>query len=571
MVMRTTINLKLSAIAITLAWSLASCGGGGGDANQFEAAGIKTGSASSNYESVDPTLGIPDIGAALSKSLDDDFEAVRFLQRATFGPTLADVTDLSEDGYWAWIDTQLQMPATFMLPLTRQRPEPRWLEHVNSWFKLSVNAPDQLRQRVAYALSQFFVVSGDGELGGQPAALSNYYDILIAHSFGNFRDLLEQVTLSPVMGNYLSMKGNQKPDPEKNIRPDENYARELLQLFSIGLVQLDLNGNVQTDAAGIPLPTYNQETVEGFAHVFTGWHYKNVDNWNYPKTEDWFSPMQAYGEHHDTGAKTLLNGVTLPAGQSTEKDMQDALDNIFNHPNVGPFFSKHLIMQLVTSNPTPDYIARVASTFNSDANGVRGNIAAVVTAVLTDDEALNGFANDAENFGKLREPIVRLVSLWRGFEGDPDHPDFDYTWIASRVAQAPMQSPSVFNFFSSDFSQPGDIRDRGLLSPELQIHNESTMISITSALLAHSIWRNTISETSREFAPVDISPLMLLDDDPTAQLNYLSKLTLNNPMSDGLQKQALYLLQERRNASPEIRAEELLFLFVSSPEAAVQR
>lgn len=567
--MGTKINLRHTVVAMTFALCLASCGGS--EPEQFQAVGINTGSASGKFETVDPTPGIPAIGAALAQPLDSDFEAIRFLQRATFGPRLDDISELSKSGYAEWIETQLQMPATFMLPLTRQRTEPRWLEHINSWFKLSVNAQDQLRQRVAYALSQFFVVSGNGELGGHPAALSNYYDILLAHSFGNFRDLLEQVTLSPVMGNYLSMKGNQKPDTENNIRPDENYARELLQLFSIGLVQLNPNGVVQTDADGIPVPTYDQETVEGFAHVFTGWHFKDVDNWNYPQNEDWFSPMQAYEEHHDKGAKTLLNGVQLPAGQSAEKDMKDALDNIFNHPNVGPFFSRHLIMQLVTSNPSPAYIKRVTSVFNADTNGVRGNIAAVVTAILTDNEGLDGYTADAENFGKLREPVVRLVSLWRAFEGKPDHSQFDYAWIAERLAQAPIQSPSVFNFFSADFSQSGHIRDRGLLSPEFQIHTESTMISITSALLAHSIWRNTTSDADPAYAPVNISPLMLLDDDPDAQLNYLSKLTLNSPMSAGLRKQALYLLQERAQANSEIRAEELLFLFVSSPEAAVQR
>ncbi len=562
-------NFKNTVLGLLCAWSITSCGSG--ETEQFQAIGINTGSASGKYNNTDPTAGLPKIGAALAQPLDDDFEAIRFLQRATFGPRLQDITDLTESGYADWIESQLQMPATFMLPVTRQRAEPRWLEHVNSWFKLSVNAPDQLRQRVAYALSQFFVVSGTGELGGEPAALANYYDILIANSFGNYRDLVEQVSLSPVMGNYLSMKGNQKPDVENNIRPDENYARELLQLFSIGLVKLNIDGSVQLDSDGIPLPTYDQETVEGFAHVFTGWHFNNVDDWNYPKNEDWFSPMQAYQEHHDTNAKTLLNGKKIPAGQSAEKDMQDALDNIFNHPNVGPFFSTHLIKQLVTSNPSADYVARVARIFNADSSGVRGNIAAVATAILTDPEALNGFADDPENFGKLKEPLVRLVSLWRGFEGNPDHPEFEYAWISNRLAQAPLQSPSVFNFFAADFSQPGDIRDNGLLSPEFQIHNESSMVSITSALLAHSIWRNTMSDTNPSYAPVNISALASMDGDVEAQFTYLSKLTLSKPMSSGLRKQALQLLDARANSNAQLRAEELLFLFISSPEAAVQR
>lgn len=372
--------------------TITSCGGS--EDTQYQAIGIDTGSASNNYQKVDTGNGIPDLGAALSLPVDDDFAAIRFLHRATFGPRPDEIAELKESGYARWIESQLQMPATFMLPITRQRSEPRWLEHVNSWFKLTVKSPDQLRQRVAYALSQFFVVSGASELGGQPAALANYYDILIANSFGNFRDLLEQVTLSPVMGNYLSMKGNQKPDRENHIRPDENYARELLQLFSIGLVQLNPDGSVKLDDKGLPIPTYNQQTVEAFAHVFTGWHFNNVDNWNYPKNEDWFSPMQAYNEHHDKGAKTLLNGRQLPAGQSAERDLQDALNNIFNHPNVAPFFCSHLIRQLVTSNPSAQYIARVARVFNADSNGERGNIAAVVTAILTDEEALNGFTDD---------------------------------------------------------------------------------------------------------------------------------------------------------------------------------
>lgn len=563
------LNLKKLSLTVLCAVTVISCGGG--EPGPYQATGINTGSASGNYEKEDLTAGIPEIGAALQQPFDDDYQAVRFLHRASFGPRLEDIDELSEKGYADWIEEQLQMPASFMLPITRQRTEPRWLEHINSWFKLSVNAPDQLRQRVAYALSQFFVVSGEGELGGQPVALANYYDILIAHSFGNFRDLIEQVTLSPVMGNYLSMKGNQKPDPENNIRPDENYARELLQLFSIGLVQLNTDGSVIADSDGIPLPTYSQEVVESFAHVFTGWHFKNVDDWNYPENEDWFSPMEAYSEHHDKGAKTLLRGRTLPPGQSAEKDLQDALNNIFNHPNVGPFFSRHLITQLVTSNPSSEYINRVATVFNTDANGTRGNIAAVISAILLDDEALNGFTDDPENFGKLREPIVRLVALWRAFEGNPEHPQFDYSWISERLSQAPLQSPSVFNFYSPDFSQPGAIRQRGMRSPEFQIHNESSMISITSALLAHSIWRNTISDSDPGYAPVNISPIMLRDDNVNEQLSYLSKLTLHSPTSNGLRQQALYLLEERSRATSEIRAEELLFLFVSSPEAAVQR
>lgn len=555
------------ALISVLCAALTACGGGAD--NPFSAPGIDSGSASASYQETTETE--PTIGAALPQPLDDEFDAIRFLHRSSFGPTSDSIDTLIDSGYARYIDSQLLLPPTFLLPVTRQRNEPRWLEHINSWLKNSVNAPDQLRQRVAYSLSQFFVVSSEGELGGHPNALANYYDILLANSFGNFRDLMEQVTLSPVMGNYLSMKGNQKSDSDNNIRQDENYARELLQLFSIGLVKLNPNGTVVVDEDNIPVPTYNQETVENFARVFTGWNFKDVDNWDYPKNEDWFSPMQAYDEKHDKGEKTLLNGRVLPAGQSAEQDLTDALDNIFNHPNVGPFLSKHLIKQLVTSNPSPDYVERVAATFNANKQGIRGDLASVIAAVLLDEEAINGYHRNPQQFGKLREPIIRLVALWRAFEANPDHPEFAYAWIGSRLAQAPLQAPSVFNFFSASFSQPGVLRDGGLLSPEFEIHNESTMISITSSLLAHSVWRNNLSDDDPSKAPINISQLVELDGNTDEQLAYLSRLILGAPMSQGLHQQALYLLEERSRSNSLVRAEDLLFLFLSSPEAAVQR
>ncbi len=564
---KTAIRFSASALIAAGGLLLGACGGGGD--KLFNENGIDTGSVSSTYK-ID-TDGLPSLGAALPQKIDNDFEAARFLHRASFGPTEASIARLRDIGYVAWVAEQMQKPATFLLPVTRQHNPPRWGEHVNSWLENATNADDQLRQRVAYALSQFFVVSDQGGLGGEQAALSNYYDILVANSFGNFRELMELVTLSPIMGDYLSMKGNQKPDPENGIRPDENYARELLQLFSIGLVQMAADGSVLLDNNGTPIPTYDQQVIEAFAHVFTGWHFTGVENWNYPKNKDWYTPMEAYQARHDIGEKTLLNGVVLPAGQTAEQDLNDALDNIFNHKNVAPFFAKHLISQLVTSNPSAGFVKRVADTFNDDGTGVRGNMGAVVAATLLDDEAMNGYRQDPEAFGKLREPLVRLVSLWRAFNGNPAHPDFSYGWLKNRLAQAPLQSPSVFNFFSPAFSQSGAIRDMGLKSPEFQIHNESSIIDITSAMLAHSVWNNTESTSERNLAPVDISRLMLMDDDRESLYELLSKLTLGKPLSDNLRTQADYLLDARKNASSEIRAEDLLFLFVSSPEAAVQR
>ena len=549
--------------------SMAACGGGSSDNELFKENGIDSGSVSSNYQN--NITNTPALGAALQAELDDDYAAARFLFRATFGPTETSIADLRNKGYAAWFEEQIQMPATFHLDQTRRQNPPRWGEHVNSWLNVSTTADDQLRQRVAYALSQFFVVSDQSGLGKQQAALSNYYDILIANSFGNFRELIELVTLSPIMGDYLSMKGNQKPDPANGIRPDENYARELLQLFSIGLVQMETDGTVIRGEFDIPVPTYDQQVIEAFAHVFTGWHFNNVENWNYPKQKDWYTPMVAYQDHHDKGEKTLLNGTVIPAGQTAEQDLKDALDNIFNHPNVAPYFAKHMIKQLVTSNPSSGYIKRVAETFNDDGNGIRGNIGAVVVATLLDPEALSGHENNPDTFGKLREPLIRLVSLWRAFDGNTSHPEFSYGWIKGRLNQAPLQAPSVFNFFSPEFSQGGDIRNRQLVSPEFQIHNESSIIDITSTLLSHSIWNNTESTSDPQYSPVDIKKLMLLDDNRDALYTLLETLILGKRASDALRSQADYLLDARQNASSEIRAEELLFLFITSPEAAVQR
>lgn len=561
-------NRNPAFLAMTLVLLLVGCSGGS-EEELYKETGIDTGSVSSGVNGVNNEVLL--LGAALPDAVTDDFAAARFLQRATFGPTTEEISRLRDLGYAGWISDQIQKPATYLLPVTRKHNPPRWGEHVNSWLVNSTLADDQLRQRVAFALSQFFVASDQGGLGDQQAALSNYYDILVANSFGNFRELIEQVTLSPIMGDYLSMKGNQKPDVENGIRPDENYARELLQLFSIGLVQLEIDGSIVADDDGIALPTYSQEIVEAFAHVFTGWHFKEVDNWNYPDVKDWYSPMQAYQDRHDQGEKILLNGTVLPAGQTAEKDLEDALDNIFNHPNVAPFFARHMIMQLVTSNPSADYLKRVATIFNDDGNGVRGNIGAVVAATLLDPEALSGYEEESRTFGKLREPLIRMISLWRAFNANPNSPEFSYSWIRNRYNQAPLQSPSVFNFFSPTFSQNGEIRDLNLRSPVFQIHNESSIINITNGLLAHSIWQNTESLTDPELALIDISRLMLLDGQREKLYELLGTLILAKPPGDALRAQADYLLDARKNATAEIRAEELLFLFVSSPEAAVQR
>jgi uncharacterized protein (DUF1800 family) len=288
----------------------------------------------------------------------------------------------------------------------------------DAWFRNAMHGPDQLRQRVAFALSEIMVVSQNGALLRAPFATASYYDMLATNAFGNFRQLMQDVTLHPAMGVYLSMLGNRKPDAARNIRPDENYARELMQLFTIGLYQLDDDGQPLHDANGDRIPSYEQADVEAFAHVFTGWTYAGATSFTTAKrtTANQIVPMQAYPAEHAPGEKRLLDypGATkpiLPAGQTPEQDLADALDNLFDHPNVGPFIAKQLIRKLVTSNPTRNYVYRVAKVFDNDGTGTRGNLAAVVRAILFDSEARNPPAND--RLGKVKEPVIKLTQLWR--------------------------------------------------------------------------------------------------------------------------------------------------------------
>ena len=501
----------------------------------------------------------------------DDANAHRFLVRSTFGPTLETVAKLKQQTPVDWISEQMQMTPTYMSDRLSQENF-RWGQYVNVWWKTAIEADDQLRQRVAFALSEILVISAKDALGEQQEAVANYYDMLVDHAFGNYRDLLEAVTLSPVMGEYLSMKGNRKPETDKNIRPDENYARELLQLFSIGLVKLNDDGSVQLDENGLPAPTYDQDVIEAFAHVFTGWHFANVDDFRWPTTKDYISPMQPNEDYHDKGPKTLLDGFQVPAGQSAREDLTMALDNIFNHSNIGPFIVKQLIQRLVTSNPSPQYIRDIVSVFNDNGVGVRGSIGSVVSAILLHEEAFHGHILYPRTFGKLKEPVMRVTSLWRAFMPDEIDFDFNYAWAASELSQAPLNAHSVFNFFTPFFSQPGMIRDNGLSSPEFEIHDETSIINITNRLLANSVWsHNYKHESSPQRIVINIDAEVDLASDSEALLDRLNQVLMGGTMSDALRSEARALMDARDYGwADSQKVVEAIFLIVSSPESAVQ-
>lgn len=499
--------------------------------------------------------------------------AKRFLDQSTYGPTLDDIDRVVSIGVEAWVDEQLQLPPTLMLPAMQAMREHRWNEYVNLWWRNAITAEDQLRQRVAFALSEILVISARDGLSEEQLGLSNYYDILVRNAFGNYRDLLQEVTLSPIMGSYLSMRGNHKPDPEQNIRPDENYARELLQLFSIGLVELNTDGSVVTDSSGTPIPTYDQDTVEAFAHVFTGWNFNNADHFLWPSQSDYLSPMVAYPRYHATRPKTLLRGTVLPKGQTPEQDLNQALNNIFSHPNVGPFISRQLIQKLVTSNPSPQYIEDVATVFNANEEGVRGDLGSVVRAILLHDEARNGHTYNPTTFGKLKEPVLRVTALWRAFKPNNIPAGFNYSWVGTELGQSPLNSPSVFNFFTPFFSQPGEIRNRGMVSPEFEILDETSIITLTNRMLANSIWSHNYqyeSDANRIALNIDLE-VALEEQDRGRLLEHLNMLLLGGRMTNEM-KQTLNALMDgydHESAGPQ-RVIESIFIIVSSPQAAIQ-
>ena len=507
-------------------------------------------------------------------------EAFQFLNQSTFGATYLEARVVIDMRYAAWIDEQMQMPASLQLPHLRSLPppQPRGLLHadrVDMWFRNAVDGPDQLRQRVAFALSEIFVVSQLGTLQQAPYAVADYYDQLALNAFGNYRDLLEIVTLHPAMGVYLSMLGNEKPNPVLNIRPDENFARELMQLFSIGLVELNLDGTVRTDGLGAPIPTYHQAVIEGFAHVFTGWHFAGATGFQqaFPNDNNQTVPMQLYPEFHDTGEKLLLNNVTIPAGQAGDRDLAMALDNIFEHPNVGPFITTRLIQRLTASNPSPGYVARVATVFNDNGAGVRGDLGAVVRAILLDEEARPAMHMEID--GKLKEPLLRLTQLWRAYDAQSQSGSFPLAPAYIIFGQGPLQSPSVFNFFSPSFAPPGEIRNSGLVAPELQIATEYQNTFVTNYFFHLAFNWNSAAETPGEDdVLIDITQELEVVDDNDAVIDLVANKLLGGRISDTLRGEISGMLDRIREVLPNndaAVAADVIYFVVTSPEYAYQR
>jgi uncharacterized protein (DUF1800 family) len=508
-------------------------------------------------------------------------DAPRFLTQATFGTTTADIATLQSQGYSAWLSSQMAIaetshraaadadaaayPNTGQFPVTQSNRQA-------AWWLISVTAPDQLRQRVAFALSEIFVTSDvASQLANQADGVATYYDLLANDAFGNFRQLLQDVTLSPSMGNYLNMLRNAKANPAKGTSADENYAREVQQLFTIGLSELQPDGTLMLDTSGLPIATYDQNEIVQTANVFTGWSYysASANPSFYGAAADFTDPMMVYPLYHDVTQKTVVNNTVIPAGQDGAADLKMELDALFNHPNTGPFICQQLIQRLVTSNPSPAYVYRVAQVFANDGTGTRGNLAAVVKAVLLDYEARStSLAADA-GFGKLKEPLLRMTAIYRAFNGASQEGRYPIFNAQNNLDQAALRSPTVFNFFDPGYVQQGPLASAGLLAPEFEITTASTSISVPNNIYS-AVY--TASPPSASTIVLNLSPLSANSANPAAMVATLNQLLCGNGMSAQTQQMIESALSSApTGTSPTSLAQMALYLAATSPDAAIQR
>lgn len=427
--------------------------------------------------------------------------AARLLERATFGPNAASIAAVKQMGAQAWLNQQYSMAAT-PLPQTTDMNVLR-----NAWYNNMANAPDQVRQRMIFALSQLFVVSSDKNNNANE--LLPWLATLDKHAFGKFGNLLREMTLNPSMGKYLDLANSRTP------APNENYAREVMQLFTIGPVMLNQDGSVQRDRYGAPVPSYSQDTIAQMARALSGWTYTGSNltgsNW-----ENFTGPLQPRDSMHDKGAKVLLNGVTLPAGQSTVADLEGVMQNLVNHPNLPPFIATRLIRAFTTSNPSPAYIERVANVFAYGPNG-RGDLKATLNAVLMDPEALIV----SPSSGKLKDPMLHSLGLFRATGAkviNPTNLFWDYFLLGERL----LQAPSVFNFYSPMAPLPGN---PALYGPEFQLYTPAQAVARANFLYAF------IAGNYAGMVSIDLAPYQAVAGNPTALLNLVDATLLQGRMT----------------------------------------
>lgn len=534
-----------------------------------------------------PPLTTPPVAQAVTFTRQ---EASRFLGRATFGPNMAAIDALAASDSDAWFKAQFSKPQTLhrkyidaKYPTAPGKAVPT--DFYESFWQQAVRGDDQLRQRVAFALSEIFVVSTQNEaVWPLTRGVASYYDTLGQHAFGNFRTLLQAVATHPMMGLYLSHLRNQKESATRT--PDENFAREVMQLFTIGLYQLNGDGSLKL-SGGKPIDTYTRDDVSGLAKVFTGWSWAGPDqganrfNGGVADPDRDWKPMQNYAAFHSTSEKRFL-GVSTAGTAGGEADMALALDTLFNHPNAGPFFGRQLIQRLVTSNPSPAYVGRVAAAFADNGSGVRGDMQAVIRAVLLDREALAP-AGTSLRTGKLREPLVRLANWMRAFDAKDAALQYRIYYLSDPLAglgQSPMNAPSVFNYFRPSYVPPNSaLATAGLVAPEMQITSEP---SVTGYL---NFMQDAISAGVAEERAVraDYTPELALADQSGALLDRINLLLLGGNMSSRLRGQILAAVDSipipaatagnaaQVNTMKTYRVHLAILLAMASPEYLVQK
>jgi uncharacterized protein (DUF1800 family) len=565
--------------------ALAACGGGGTDDNSITSV-------------LAPTVQVAKPAT--------DGEAARFILKASLAATEAEIADIRSVGFVAWLDKQMDIPISqsgVAWLSSRGYDQVTVDEYYNQnqfadymvWNQL-IASPDPVRKRLAYALSQFFVVSTNGiEIQWQSNAVAAYWDVLNRNALGNFRQLLEDVTLNPAMGVYLSTLDNRKEDTRTGRVPDENYAREVMQLFTIGLNELNNDGTKKIGTTGQPIETYTNSDVSNLARVFTGYSYDYanlvrtpsvrfpsqsvapVESVIRPMTSDttrWSRPQTT--SEHSMLEKTFL-GTTIPANTDAPTSMKLALDALFNHPNVGPFFSKQMIQRLVTSNPSAGYVDRVAKIFNNNGSGVRGDLRAVFKAILLDDEATNATGLTSPTFGKVREPVLRFTQWARNFGATSRTGNWTIANLSNpgtSLGQSPLRAPSVFNFYRPGYVPANTaIATNALVAPEFQIVTEVSVAGYIN-FMASTI--GSVNGVNNDVKATYTRELAIVSD-TAALLNRLSLLLSGNQLTDTTKAtikaalDAMTVTDTSALADKERRVYLATLLVFASPDYLVQK
>jgi uncharacterized protein (DUF1800 family) len=577
----------------TVSWTVNQVAGGNAQLGTISAAGLYTAPAtmpSSPTVTIAATsVAAPTVSSSISVALQAPVQlpvgpspspvtataAARFLDQTSFGPTTATIAHVQQIGLQAALTEQFnQAPTKFGQPPSPDAECPTGNIHCTQSDFLQVTAwgNDQLRQRVAMALSEIWVAPIDAYDNAMPF----YLNTLANDAFTNYRTIMQDVTLTPQMGFYLNMVNSAVPAPGQIA--NENFGREMMQLFSLGPNLLNPDGTAQTDSNGNTIPTYTQLQVEAFARAYTGWTYANLDGstpLGFNSNLTWKYPMAPIESEHDTNPKTLLLGTTLPEGQRAEQDLKGALDNIFAHPNIGPFICRQLIQHLVSGNPSPAYVQRVSGVFANNGSGVRGDMKAVLTAIIMDQEARAGDtqtadqaeSNPAVDGGHLREPLLWTLNLLRGLQATPTNPNDPYPYVefmnqyVGDLGEAPFSQASVFNYFSPQYVIP----QTTINSPEFGLENTGTIVPRLD--LGDAIVHNAVPGLTVDLSAT--SAIGQLANNPAQMADYLGMLFMHSQMPTDMRSELITAISAIPATAPQSRAAIAVYLVVTSSQYKV--